>query len=261
LVILLLTAGCEISQSSVSEMQSSALAPPSSSYPADITGQVIITNHILDTSVNDTVHTTYTMVDSPRSQQQFWIIRLSIRNKNYPSPIAQSTNGTTATGWEIVSNSDPNSILDVSRFAGQTSIKISQGQTGVLIFRYVAPAGLNPNNFQIRYSGQQPVSIGKLTYKGNVVDYYDWNNQVVTNSPPTQVVGSTNPVWSHAGFIQATMIGTNYSSITFQDGFSLNFIATVGKYSPPSIGGKFEVKYYFDAQRGGNIITSLSPVP
>jgi hypothetical protein len=57
------------------------------------------------------------------------------------------------------------------------------------------------------------------------------------------------------------MIGTNYSSITFQDGFSLNFVATVGNYSPPSIGGKFEVKYYYDSQSGGNVIVSLLPVP
>jgi hypothetical protein len=256
LVILLLASGCEISQSSVSEMQPSSLVPPSSSYPADIIGSVVIPTNIVTTAG-------YTV--SAPSSTQFWIIRLSIRNKEYKLPIENKTGEAPGTGWTIVSKSDPSSIVK-GRFDNGNYISIAPGQTGIIILSFMAPGGLNPNDYKLLYSGQQPVSYGSLTYDGKIVDYYDWNNQKITTSPPPRTqpkvpLTSVNPSWSHTGYVQATMIGTNYSSITFQDGFSINFVATVGPYSPPSIGGKFEVKYYFDAQRGGNIITSLSPVP
>jgi hypothetical protein len=229
---------------------------PSTSYPIDIACTVIVArNEIVGGYVS-----------SYGSQRLYWIFILSIRNKTQ-EPFA---GGGGSNVWQVLSKANTPLPIGLMYPQGYTNSVIQQGQTGTLILEYSAPINVDPNNYQIEYDVVGQVSIGNLTYNEQIVNYYDWDTKSIlasytsptnTQSVPT-VTKTSITTWTHTGYVSSTMqgYGGGYSSITFQDGFSLTFVGTIGNYSQPSIGGKFEVKYYYDTQRGGNVITSLTPV-
>ena len=253
-------AGCSSLSDSTGIISSPSISvnPPSTSYPVDIEGTVIVTRSVI---INGQLNSV-----GLQSQYLWWIVRLSIRNKEQ---ISIADNEYT---WQMLSKNDtslPNSLIKVWDC---TTSDILPGQTGTWVLEYYAPINSDPNDYQIEFISTNPFSIGNLTFNELPVNYYDWDTQKVLASytPPTTKTQSVPTIaknsivtWSHTGFVETTMQGYgagSYSSITFQNGFALTFVGTVGGYFAPAIGDKVKVTYYYDSSLGGNVITSCQPV-
>jgi hypothetical protein len=203
--IILLLPSCDLSASNTANL--SVVSLTTSSYPADIEGSVIIAKNLIVGNVNK----------PPSSGMQYWILKLSIKNKEYQSPITPNFGA----GWVIVNSPSSNispGFTSPNNDSQQTTI--SRGQTGAIMFYFEAPIELNPSNYQIRYIVQKPDSYGKLTYS-KTVDYYDWNSQVVTTKPPTQ--STTQAVLIPYGTYTAKVMGMSFSITLNKDStYSMN---------------------------------------
>lgn len=107
------------------------------------------------------------------------------------------------------------------------------------------------------YHGLEPFSVWKL----NIQHWSD--TQSTPNTSPTVIPAKTTAakqVWSHTGYIKSTFTGGNQTGVTFQDGFSVLLVGSLRQELLPSIGGKFEIKYQYDSQAGGNILVSIKAV-
>jgi hypothetical protein len=87
-------------------------------------------------------------------------------------------------------------------------------------------------------------------------------NSLLSNQPPNSSAKVSTITLNHTGYVATTMqsYGSGYSSITFQDGFALTFVAQYGGYSAPAIREKVKVTYYYDSGYGGNVITGCQSV-
>jgi hypothetical protein len=259
-------AGCSSLSDSlaiVSTPSTSEINIPSTSYPVDIEATVIVAHYEIKIGK---------IIDPAVSQEQLWIVHISIRNKSEPTMGGGND-------WQILpkNNTDttPSNLPPYLTFlyaSDWTDFFVPQGQTGSFTGDFFVPAGLDPNDYEIRYIGSTPPSFANLTYDEQEVNYYNWDTQNVLSSytsptQPTPTIVQTSvhtsvTAWSHTGYVSSTMqgYGGGYSSITFQDGFALTFVGTVGGYSAPAIGDKVKVTYYYDSSLGGNVITSCHPV-
>jgi hypothetical protein len=236
---------------------------PYTSYPVDIEATVIVADYEIKIGK---------IIDPAASQEQLWIVHISIRNKS------ESTLGG-SNDWQILPKNNtettPSNLppyLTYLYASDWTDFFVPQGQTGSFTGDFFVPTGLDPNDYEIRYIGITPASIANLTYDGQEVNYYNWDTQRVLSSytsptQPTPIIAQTSvqtsvTAWSHTGYVSSTMqgYGGGYSSITFQDGFALTFVGTIGGYSAPAIGDKVKIIYYYDSSLGGNVITSCQPV-
>jgi hypothetical protein len=243
----------------ISSPSISVTPPPSTSYPIDIAGTVIIAKNEIENGFVQ--HDT----NSP-AKFQFWIVHLVIRNKGQSS----ITGGNGNDAWQILPSANTSLLTGWLKPTGGENSSIPPGQIGSLTFLFDLPVSLDPNNCQIEFTdSDNQISIGNLTYNEKPVNYYNWDTQSVlssyisaSQSVPT-IAKNSIATWSHTGYVETTMQGYgagSYSSITFQDGFALTFVGTVGGYSAPAIGDKVKVTYYYDSSLGGNVITRCQPI-
>lgn len=156
----------------------SAIPPPSSEYPADISGHVIIAEKVIvkyDRNKPDTMELT------PSEDQIYWIIDISVKNKAYENAVTASYKD-----WKIVADDKvydcPKPVADIWP---STDMSVPVGGTGETTIRFRVPKTLNVSSAKLCYEGQEPYSYGKLS-GGDKVAVYDWDSQTVIE----QVVGS-----------------------------------------------------------------------
>jgi hypothetical protein len=151
-----------MSQLNSSSNNTSTLTPPSSSYPADIIGSVTISKSVIGQNMPQTL-----------KGEEFWIVQTAIRNKTYQNPIDDRP------VWYFRGIT--------SSLVNSSHVIIPQGQTSEMILCFMVDAGLNPNNYQICYGGQIPVSYGNLVNTGTVAEVYDWDLKKVINKPTPNI--------------------------------------------------------------------------
>jgi hypothetical protein len=82
----------------------------------------------------------------------------------------------------------------------------------------------------------------------------------------TSTTSGTSPkttkaiTYSHTGYIARTVTGFG-TTITFQDGFSVQFPGNFNQSFLPAIGEKVDIKYGYSASDGGNYVISIDQVP
>ena len=156
---------------SIKEDGTTTVNIPSSSYPVDIVGQVIISQKVIANQK-----------EYKLNGQEYWIVQTSIRNKSYQTEVKSNGN------WSIGKQSNPN------YFAGglimDTGQQIEQGKSGTVTLCFsVTAVGLNPNDHQLRLGGwarninnkivQIPNSYGELVDTKAIAETYDWNSQKI----------------------------------------------------------------------------------
>jgi hypothetical protein len=163
------------SNSTTSSPISSPLVSSTSTYPADISGHVTITQKI----VTGNVEAAPIPVD-----QVWWVVEILVNNKKYQQPVTNALDisnpfpkgVTPSTLWVIVYKEK---VWSGTIFAS-TLVSISKGETGKMFRAFPSP-DINPSDAQICYQGQEPYSYGKLT-NGNRILSYDWTNKTVAQA-------------------------------------------------------------------------------
>jgi hypothetical protein len=143
----------------------SSTSPLSSLYPADIIGRVTIPKYILIDN----------MQLPPGDNAEWWIVKVSIKNKGYQNPI-------TSEGWKISTSPAGGDYSPLGGAYTPPPVTISKGQSGEIIFCFKIVAGLNPTNYQISYLGQQPYSYGLLVNVDIGTVAYDWYFKKIVNT-------------------------------------------------------------------------------
>jgi len=182
LTIIILAVGCENSPSTSKQGSSSTPSlestpiPPTSNYPAEISGCVTIAEKV--------------MVELPKSGKKinyaggpWWIIDVSVKNKDYEQPITSLWNPSLSMPvgqehwiWSIVIDDKVWSGIKYDEITGTftpTPINVHKGQVGKTTFLFTAP-NVSPSDAEICYRGQEPHSYGKLTFSEKVT-VYDWD--------------------------------------------------------------------------------------
>ncbi len=160
---------------------------PSSSYPVDIIGQVIIAQSVIADGK-----------EHKMNGEEYWIIQTSIRNKSYQTTINSHVL------WNIGKKSNPN--YHAGGLIMNTGQQIEQGKSGTVTLCFMVSAvGLNPNDHQLCLFGwaknvnnkivQIPDSYGPLIDTKAIAETYDWNSQKIikmsSNTPRTTTSGTS----------------------------------------------------------------------
>ncbi len=161
---------------------SSIPAPPTSEYPADISGRVTIAEKVIakyNRNKPDTMELT------PLERKVFWIVDISVKNKSYEDVVTASYKD-----WKIVAGDkvydSPKPFMDIWP---STAMNVVVGATGKTTFRFTVPDTLKVSSAKLCYQGQEPYSCGKLT-GGDKVAVYNWDLGVArVESAVAHVVG------------------------------------------------------------------------
>ncbi len=166
---------------------SSALSPPSSSYPADITARIYVTS-TLRVGFGDAEQATVT----PRVGNVLWIANIYAKNKSYPKPML----GTYAE-WAIKAGNNsyilPNAMR-VLRYEPMMNAEV--GQTKGMKTAFEVPSSLSIEDAQLVYTGQQPYSYGTLVDGGRVAAYDFDANRPMAVSARTGNVATVERIWA-----------------------------------------------------------------
>ena len=173
-----LTAGCA--------GLSSVPTPPASEYPADIIGRVTIAKKIV---LGGTERT-----PSLSGREEFWIVEVSVKNKEYPLSVASMSDPSIPLpkldplGYIWLLNDMPPQFI-------HPLVTVPPEQSGKIILGFEVRAGLNPSNYQICYKGQEPFSYGELI-TGDTVAVYDWDLKKVTQAKVSQkTIATVQNIW------------------------------------------------------------------
>ncbi len=166
---------------------SSTPISPESTYPADITGQVMITGSV---RIPSPLSNTETYIINPKTGNILWVINIHIKNKTYPQPISKTINGHEQiekmvwnySDWEIQSGKDIYEPSQFIKLINSPLLKVPIGQTAQMLDCFEVPNSLTTGNTQIVYRGQQPYSYGKLTGGDEVAGYDLLSNKVLSQS-------------------------------------------------------------------------------
>ena len=176
LIVLSLVMACGLA---ISCAVPSAKSPPSSEYPADISGHVTIAEKVIakyDRNKPDTMELT------PLEGEIYWIIDISVKNKAYENAVTASYKD-----WKIVAD---DKVYDPQKpFADiwpSTDMSVPVGGTGETTIRFPVPKTLNVSSAKLCYEGQEPYSYGKLS-GGDKVAVYDWDLKKVVATSETLV--------------------------------------------------------------------------
>ncbi len=137
-----------------------------STYPADISGHVIIAEKLKQA----------TAIPIPPSDESevFWVVGVTVKNNSYPEPIEASYFDGGWTAWRMTANGE----IYVPRYVPGEPLSIPIGETYSFMTYFVVPQDLEIGDAQIRYTGQDPYSYGSLGGGERVVSY-DWDSKEV----------------------------------------------------------------------------------
>lgn len=139
---------------------------PSSGYPAEISGHVIIAEKVKSL--------TPISVPPRKESDIFWVIEVSVKNNAYDNVIEASLE-TGYKGWEIIA---AGKVYRPTISGTNEPLSVAPGQTGRFTFHFVVPRSLRISDAKICYRGQQPYSYGSLS-GGNRVGAYDLDSKEV----------------------------------------------------------------------------------
>jgi hypothetical protein len=258
LIVSLYVTSCNVATSSNRSI-------PTSSYPADIIGNVTVANTIVALNSKGIKQE----VQPPRSTDVWWIVEISVKNKEYQQPIFATFDSSIPlpsgvgenTVWDLVYNGQiwsGGQTGPFPNFYSHVQNAILQGQTGTIWLAFDGQTDFNSANIQICYQGQEPFSYGQITI-GNTVASYDWDSKKAISVVSTQTAKAIT--WSHTGYIKTDGFGNDNTTIVFQDGFSVSFEGALREDLLPPIGEKCTIVYGFDASTGQNNLISLNPAP
>jgi len=173
-----LVTGCPLAPSQPPEQlvpSTEQQPPPASTYPADISGHVTITDKVI-AKYNRNKPDTWEL--TPLEGQIYWIVDISVKNKAYEDAVTASYND-----WKIVAG---DKVYDSQKpfmdIWPSTDMNVPVGGTGETTIRFPVPNTLNVSNAKLCYQGQAPYSYGKLT-GGDKVAAYDWDSKTVIPEP------------------------------------------------------------------------------
>ncbi len=156
--------------------------PPASEYPADIIGRVTIAEKVMVEGEQD---------KSLGGNIVYWIVEVSVKNKNYQEPITSKYDPSiplpkdvrVGQVWSIIVNGK----IWATPIFDSPPITVPQGQSGNMIFSFAFTTGddTKVNDTQISYRGQEPFSYGELI-TGDTVAVYDWDLKKVTQAQVSQ---------------------------------------------------------------------------
>jgi hypothetical protein len=158
-----------------------SLVPPDSEYPADIIGRVTIADTVLASNIKGNKTETTTI----SKDRVWWIVEVSVRNKEYTLPISALPNSSTKVSSNIVWVIIYNGKTWSGTIFKPTTEEIPLGKSGKLWLSFESKIDFNPTELQICYQGQEPFSYGKLV-AGDTVAVYDWDSKKVTQTRTTQ---------------------------------------------------------------------------
>jgi hypothetical protein len=147
-----------------------------STYPAEISGQVIIPHYIYADNV--------TMQKNETSGDVFWVVEVSVKNDSYKKTVSCFDDDFNS--WQIVADGEAYAIdtglmrvLRDRNVMAPDSLVVPAGQSGNFTVLFSVPDGLNVSDARLCYRGQEPVSYGELT-GGDPVEMFEWNQRVIT---------------------------------------------------------------------------------
>jgi hypothetical protein len=140
---------------------------PSASYPAQITGNVIISNSLKSSTFG---------FDISKNPEKFWIVNVTFTNKGYTDPEIRSWYM-----WSLVSGNNTYLAPIIMREEKFPILIVPLNQTAESILCFQVPNDLNINNTWLRYELNKSVSFGKLS-GGKTVPGYDWESKSILNS-------------------------------------------------------------------------------
>ncbi len=162
--------------------------PPTSKYPADISGRVTIAEKVRAA--------TAIAVAPNKENHVFWIVDVSVKNVAYSEAVVVSPE-LGYKGWEIVAGNE----VYMPRLSGTPErASIALGQTGQFMLHFSIPKTLQISDAQICYQGQEPYSYGKLT-GGDRVVAYDWDLKKAVTVPVAKEVGKVERIYAVYWFI------------------------------------------------------------
>lgn len=140
-------------------------APPTSEYPADISGQVIIPHKVIGEPPE------LRLADGLIR----WIIHVRVKNKSYENRVTSDSHG-----WKIiVKHNEYLAEHHTVAWGSPSTMSVPSGQIGETVLRFVVPSTLRlSGDAKLCYIGQEPYSYGKLT-AGDKVAAYDWSSKKV----------------------------------------------------------------------------------
>jgi len=157
-------------------------APPASEYPADIIGRVTIAEKVMVEGEQD---------KSFGGNIVYWIVEVSVKNKNYERPINSKYDPSiplpkdVSVGqvWSIIVNGK----VWATPIFDSPPITVPQGQSGNMIFSFAFQTDddTKVSDTQISYRGQEPFYYGELI-NGDTVAVYDWDLKKVTQAQVSQ---------------------------------------------------------------------------
>ncbi len=151
-------------------------ASSNSTYPANISGQVIIPEYL---------YAGKTLIwKNAGGSNVFWVVEIDIENISYGHDITYYYDD--YKNWQIVSGNETYSLeeglmrsLHYKTPPNQDDWEIPKGQSGKITVCFSIPDRINVNDAALCYRGQEPYSYGKLT-GGELVEVYDWNLGMIT---------------------------------------------------------------------------------
>jgi hypothetical protein len=145
-----------------------------SSPPAEISGHVI---------TSEKVDSATTTILSPRSDYIYWVVKLTVKNSAYKSPIEISFEEFLGSGGWAIAQKNTNYTLYIQAFSESGSL--ATGQSGEFTALLTAPLALSVEGVQVVYKGQEPYSFSTLMLEDKVAAY-DWDTKTVTGTIPSK---------------------------------------------------------------------------
>lgn len=159
-------AGCERS--------SSVLTPPTSQYPADVIGRVVMTTTVKQNEQEITAPSSSGII--------YWIVDIAAKNKSYQEPVTDRQ-------WTILAGDEEYEAHgSIGEIGSSYPMTIMTGEVGATIVRFAVPDTLKVSDARLCYQGQQPYSFGQLTGGDKIVGY-DWGLKTVVTevvTPPVE---------------------------------------------------------------------------
>jgi hypothetical protein len=152
------------------------LTSQSSTYPADISGHVIIPELLHMKNLNDR---------GAGVNEVFWVVDISIKNKSYERAVTSDYKD-----WQIEAGGTVyylegglTQLLNLSDKTTVDDMSVQIGQTGQTTICFSVPDTLKVRDAKLCYQGQEPYSYGELT-GGNLVAVYDWDSKTFIEERP-----------------------------------------------------------------------------
>jgi hypothetical protein len=165
-ILCVIVAGCGRSPSTSSS---------NPTYPADISGHVVIPQYLYVRDV--------TMWKNEGETDVFWVVEISIKNISYERPFTHDYDD--YKNWQIVAGNETYPLgeglmraLRYKEIPEQDNWSIPVGQSGNITVCFSVPGTLKVSDAKLCYQGQEPYFYGKLT-GGDMVEVYDWNSRNV----------------------------------------------------------------------------------